>query len=144
VNDPRSWGSWVTAVAAGLGLLATALLFAADLVEDAFGTPLSSPRTPVVVLPLVLVGIWTSVPAVLAAVAYRQRILGAPMALALALISPASVLYAAREVALDPDGSFVRFHYVFDPFWPNVVCASIVGAIAAMRALRRRRLEILE
>ena len=39
------------AVVVGLGALATALLFVADFVEDAFGTPLASPRTPVVVEP---------------------------------------------------------------------------------------------
>jgi hypothetical protein len=59
------------AVVVGLGALATALLFVADFIEDAFGTPLSSPRTPVLFLPLLLIGCWTAVPAVLAAVAYR-------------------------------------------------------------------------
>jgi hypothetical protein len=127
------------AVAVGLGALATALLFVADFIEDAFGTPLSSPRTPVLFLPLLLIGFWTAVPAVLAAAAYRTRVLGAPIALALALISPACVLYAAREVAHNPDGSFVRLGYVFDPFWPNVVSAAIVGAIALMKAQRRHQ-----
>ena len=128
------------AVVVGLGALATALLFVADFIEDAFGTPLSSPRTPVLFLPLLLIGFWTAVPAVLAAVAYRTRVLGAPIALALALVSPACVLYAAGEVAHDPDGSFVRLAYVFDPLWPNVVSAAIVGAIALMKAQRRHQI----
>ena len=128
------------AVVVGLGALATALLFVADLIEDAFGTPLSSPRTPALFLPLLLIGFWAAVPAVLAAVAYRTRVLGAPIALALALVSPACVLYAAREVAHNPDGSFVRLAYVFDPFWPNVVSAAIVGAAALMKAQRRHQI----
>ena len=139
MNSPRIWGSWVTTVALGFGLLATTLLLAADFVEDAFGTPLSSPRTPAVVLPVLLVGVWTSVPAVLAAVAYRRHILGAAMALALALVAPACVLHAAREVAHDPDGSLVRLAYLFDPFWPNVACASIVGALAVLQVARRHQ-----
>jgi hypothetical protein len=131
------------AVVVGLGALATALLFVADFIEDAFGTPLSSPRTPVLFLPLLLIGFWTAVPAVLAAVAYRTRVLGAPIALALALVSPACVLYAAREVAHDPDASLVRLAYVFDPFWPNVVSAAIVGAIALTKESHRRHLDLL-
>jgi hypothetical protein len=126
------------AVVVSLGVLPTAVLFAADFVEDAFGTPLSSPRTPVAVIPVLMIGVWTAVPAVLAAVAYRERWLGTVMALALALVSPVCVLYSAREVAHDPDASFVRLAYVFVPFWPNAICAGIVSTMVVMKSSRRR------
>ena len=121
-----------------LGVLTVALLFAADYVEDAFGTPLASPRAPEAVIPVFMVGIWNATPAALAAVAYWQRAIGAVPALAMALVSPACVLYAANEVAHNPDGSFIRLAYLFVPFWPIVVS---VGVVVALAWLKRRNTE---
>jgi hypothetical protein len=103
------------AILVGLGVLTVALLFAADYLEDAFGTPLASPRALDAVIPVFMVGVWNAIPATLAAVLYEKRIVGALTAIALALVSPACVLYAANEVAHNPDGSFIRLAYVFVP-----------------------------
>jgi hypothetical protein len=124
------------AVLVGLGVLTGALLFAADYVEDFFGTALASPRAWDAVIPVFIVAVWNAVPATLAAVLYEIRILGAMVALPLALVSPASVLYAANEVAHNPDGSFIRLAYVFVPGWPNLF-AGIVCVVAMVQASRR-------
>jgi hypothetical protein len=138
VTSLRSGRSWVIVVLVGLGVLTLALLFAADYVEDVFGTPLASPRALDAVIPVFMVAIWNAIPAALAVVAYHQRVVGAVVAFAFALVSPACVLYAANEVAQDPDGSFIRLAYVFVPLGPIVVCAGVVCAVATVRALRVR------
>jgi hypothetical protein len=122
----RSARLWVMVVLAALAALTIVLLLAADYVEDAFGTPLASPRDPVGVVIVFMVGMWNALPVAMAAIAYYERVLGAFVALGIAVVSPACVLYAANEVAQDPDGSFIRLAYVFVPFWPIVLCSSIV------------------
>ena len=129
--------SWVMAILVGLGVLTVLLLFAADQVENMFGTGLESPRYLDAGLPFVfMVALWNAVPATLAAVLYEKRMLGAGIALPLALVSPACVLYAANRVAHNPDGSFIRLEYVFVPFWP-VVGVGVVCVVGMVHASRR-------
>ena len=121
------------AVLVGLGVLTVLLLFSSDHVENLFGTGLGSPRLLDGVPFVFMVALWNAVPATLAAVLYEKRMLGAVIAIPLALVSPACVLYAANEVAHNPDGSFIRLEYVFAPFWPIVgvgvvCCAGMVHA----------------